>query len=412
MEQDVILSRLLDKFENSKHLTDPGSSNRRVMLRVDKNELPEYRRENAAIRDRFNCAAMELEREGLIHLEWISRQPIFSKVILELEHVERAYNEIGRLHPQKAAQDAYAQIQAALPNANTVWICAWRDEVCQTLRTEWRLPAVCKKGAGFLHDFLHVLACYDHLNGEAVTVRTFSIRCFQNSKRFEREFQEDFLRIAERYDRELHDLCAQREMSGRDKLACLGIYAHPEFYQMSGRCSIIMESGTVDLESLCPAGIGIPSTAVEKIQSFSLEKIRRITFLENKTNYEEYLRSELAPDELAVYHGGFLSPQKRLLLRKLADCLPRDTEVFFWADIDLGGFAMFAKLQGIFPRLRPMRMGGQEVEQYAEFGLKRTDTYLSVLQDALDADEFPAFREAIKAILAYGVTIEQEAFLS
>ena len=97
MEQDVILSRLLDKFENSKHLTDPGSSNRRVMLRGDKKELPEYQRENAAIRDRFNRAAMELERKGLIHLEWISGQPIFSKVILELEHVERAYNEIGRL---------------------------------------------------------------------------------------------------------------------------------------------------------------------------------------------------------------------------------------------------------------------------------------------------------------------------
>lgn len=412
MEQDLILSRLLDKFENSKHLTDPGSSNRRVMLRVDKKELPEYQRENAAIRDGFNRAAMELEREGLIHLEWISGQPIFSKVILELEHVERAYSEIGRIHPQKAAQDAYAQIQEALPHANTTWIRAWRDEVCQTLRTEWRLPAVCKKGAGFLQDFLRVLACYDHLNGETVTVRTFSIRCFQDSKRFEREFQEDFLRTAVRYDRELYELYSQREMSSRDKLAFLGIYAHPEFYQMSGRCLILMESGTVDLEPLCPTGIGIPSTAVEKIRSFSLEKIKRITFLENKTNYEEYLLSELAPDELAVYHGGFLSPQKKLLLRKLADCLPRDAEVFFWADIDLGGFAMFAKLQGIFPRLRPMRMGGQEVEQYAEFGLKRTDTYLSVLQNALDADEFPVFREAIQAILAYGVTIEQEAFLS
>ncbi len=412
MEQDVILSRLLDKFENSKHLSDPGSSNRRVMLRVDKKELPEYQRENAAIRDRFNRAAMELEREGLIHLEWISGQTIFSKVILELARVERAYNKIGRLHPQKAAQDAYAQIQTALPYANTIWIRAWRDEVCQTLRAEWRLPAVCKKGAGFLHDFLRVLACYDHLNGESVTMRAFSIRCFQDSKRFERAFQEDFLRIAEGYDQELHALCAQREMSSRDKLACLGIYAHPEFYQMSGRCSIVMESGTVNLEPLCPAGMGIPSTAVEKIRSFSLEKIRRITFLENKTNYEEYLLSELAPDELAVYHGGFLSPQKRLLLRKLADCLPGDTEVFFWADIDLGGFAMFAKLQEIFPRLRPMRMGGREVEQYAELGLKRTDSYLSALRNALDADEFPAFREAIKAILAYGVTIEQETFLS
>lgn len=38
-EQSIILSRLLDKFENSKHLSDPGTSHRRVMLRVEKKEL-------------------------------------------------------------------------------------------------------------------------------------------------------------------------------------------------------------------------------------------------------------------------------------------------------------------------------------------------------------------------------------
>ena len=32
----LILNRLLDKYENSKHLTQPGASTRRVMLRIDK----------------------------------------------------------------------------------------------------------------------------------------------------------------------------------------------------------------------------------------------------------------------------------------------------------------------------------------------------------------------------------------
>ena len=38
----MILSRLLDKYENSKHLLQPGVSTRRVMLRIDQKELPEY----------------------------------------------------------------------------------------------------------------------------------------------------------------------------------------------------------------------------------------------------------------------------------------------------------------------------------------------------------------------------------
>ena len=41
-EQGVILNRLLDKYENSKHLSEPGTSTQRVMLRVGKKELPEY----------------------------------------------------------------------------------------------------------------------------------------------------------------------------------------------------------------------------------------------------------------------------------------------------------------------------------------------------------------------------------
>ena len=34
-EQGDIINRLLDKYENSRHLSDPGTSPRRVMLKVE-----------------------------------------------------------------------------------------------------------------------------------------------------------------------------------------------------------------------------------------------------------------------------------------------------------------------------------------------------------------------------------------
>ena len=49
-ERNIILNRLLDKYENSKHLSEPGTSLRRVMLRVVKKEFPEYDYEDAATR--------------------------------------------------------------------------------------------------------------------------------------------------------------------------------------------------------------------------------------------------------------------------------------------------------------------------------------------------------------------------
>lgn len=262
-----------------------------------------------------------------------------------------------------------------------------------------------------------------------ITVRSLSTKCFHNSKRFEVKLEKDFLRAAEQYEPELHAHCLQEKLSGREKqddkdkerdkdklsdrekLIFLGIYPHPEIYQMCGRCAIQMRDGVIDLAPLYRAGIGIPSTAVENVQSFRLEGIRRITFLENKTNYEEYLLTEQAPDELAVYHGGFLSPRKRMLFSKLADSLTDDIQVYFWADIDQGGFLMFQRLQRIFPQLQPMRMGRLDVERYAEHGLKRPESYLEALREARDEGKFPLFHEAIDAILAHGVTIEQEAFL-
>ena len=59
----MILNRLLDKYENSRHLSEPGASTRRVMLRVEKKELPEDLYEDAAIRDSYNEAADVYKRQ-------------------------------------------------------------------------------------------------------------------------------------------------------------------------------------------------------------------------------------------------------------------------------------------------------------------------------------------------------------
>ena len=99
-EQGIILTRLLDKYEKSKHLLEPGSSNRRVMLRIEKKELPEYRHETASIRDAFNQAVQELEQEQLISAEWLKGRPVLSAVILNLDQVERCYQMTGRTHPR------------------------------------------------------------------------------------------------------------------------------------------------------------------------------------------------------------------------------------------------------------------------------------------------------------------------
>lgn len=100
-EAQVILNRLLDKFENSKHLSEPNTSRRRVMLRIDKRELPEYQYEDAVVRDAYNIAARELEQQALVRLEWARKQSVLSCIVLDLERVAQCYECADRVHPRK-----------------------------------------------------------------------------------------------------------------------------------------------------------------------------------------------------------------------------------------------------------------------------------------------------------------------
>lgn len=411
MERDVILNRLLDKYENSSHLTHPGTSNRRVMLRVDKGELPEYRYESADVRDAYNAAAEALAREGLVTLKWVTGRPVISEFVLVLDRVDHAYRLVGRLHPKQKTAAFCAQVRTALAGVTIPWIKAWGQAACERAEESFRLPLFCPSGSGdFLTNLLRVFVCYDALHGEAVSMRAFSTRCFQDSKKFEREFRDEFLRLARQYNDEIRQAHEQSDVGAREELALLGIYVRPELYELCGECRIETDTGTLDLHAV-PFGLAFPSTGVSCIRRFELSQIERVTFIENKTSYDEYLQMEKRAGELVIYHGGFLSPQKRLFIQKLAQSLDGKTKVYFWADIDLGGFRMFDRLQSMIPSVSPMRMSADEIRKYAPYGLARSDEYLQTLQQAFETHAFPLFSSAIEEILRFHVTIEQEAFL-
>lgn len=412
MKQSLLLSHLLDKYENSKHLTHPGTSSRRVMLRIEKHEFPEYAYEDAQIRDTWNDVVNDLETRGLISAQWVYGRPVLSNVILNLEHLSECYRLTGRTHPKELAQTVMERMTTRLSGVTTDWILAWRDDICHQAKETFRVPSYCKKDLAPLDQLLTAFVVYDSLAGESITMRAFSGKCYQNTKTFEREVRDTFVRIASTYCAGLIEACEQSEMSEREQLAYLGIYARPELYELAGNCIIHTEQGDISVAAAAPYGLALPSPGVDAIQSFDMGAIQKLIFIENKTNYDEFVLSELRPRELVVYHGGFLSPQKRKFFKKMAAVLQNQIETVFWADIDLGGFQMFERLKAIFPTLTPMRMSAEDVTAHHGTGLVRSEHYLKTVRAALACDQYPLFHMAMKKILEYGVTIEQEVFLT
>lgn len=413
MNQTIIISRLLDKYENSKHLTDPGSSNRRVMLRIGpgKKDFPEYSYEDATIRDNYNDAAQTLEKDGLVFCEWVKGRPVLSTVVLNIEKVMDAYRLVSRDHPNAFAAKVAALLETRLAFVSTNWISSWKNAVCCEARQEFRTPSFIKKDLAILDDLLTALCEFDKLCGESITMRAFSSRCYHDTKYFERNIRDYFLGIAKKYNPGLCEICEQESLGVRDQLAYLGIYARPEHYELAGNIVVQTKYGVIDLCAAGQYGLAFPSTVVDQITSIDLGEIHKVTFIENKTNYDEYIISELQSDELAVYHGGFLSPQKRKLFATLNIAMSKDCEVFFWADIDLGGFQMYAHLKEIVSSVKPMRMSAQDVIMYHHQGLVRSTEYLQHLQDSCFNQDGSPFCGCIQKIVEYGVTIEQEALL-
>lgn len=409
-EQSVILNRLLDKYENSKHLSEPGTSTRRVMLRIEKKELPEYLYEDAAIRDSYNEAALELEKQHLVQLKWVKGCPVLSAVILCLDRIIPCYAAAERVHPRVRAKQVSDAVRIALAGVAVPWIMAWKEDVCKSADEQMKVPAFCKKDDANLRDLLGALRGYAALSG-SITMRAFSSRCFSDTKYFERNVRDLFLTIARKYDTELALACDENKLGEREQLAFLGIYARPELYELAGNCTIQTSQGSICIGA-APYGLALPSTLVDFIMEIDLTAIRSITFIENKTNYDAYVMSEKQPEELVVYHGGFLSPKKKRLIASIAHAASETTKIRFWADIDTGGFRMFRHLQELIPSLTPMRMSGEFVDSFHEYGLARSEEYLSSLRIDMENGKYPLFQDAIEQILDYGVTIEQETFLN
>ena len=261
------------------------------------------------------------------------------------------------------------------------------------------MPTYCRENDGLLQELLLTFQRYAELSG-SVTMRAFSSQCFHDTKYFERNVRELFLTIARKYNTQLAAACTEAELGERDQLAFLGIYARPELYELSGDCAICLKKGELQLSAAEPYGLALPSTLVSEIVDIELKNICCITFIENKTNYDEYLLAEKQPEELVVYHGGFLSPRKKKLFEKLAAAAGETMQIRFWADIDLGGFCMFENLQTVFPQLEPMRMEGRFVEQYHKNGLKRPMIASEALKAAGDK---PAAAKKRKLEVSYAV---------
>lgn len=402
-----LLEDLMKKYEKSKHFRQPHQSHRRVFLSKEKKEMKGYNWESVASNSLFAEEALFLEAENLIQIQWEVPQKVLWEVSLNLENVEKAYGLLGKIPPWQQAEADVIFLEKALSAIHLPWLCQWKTDLLSQIAQTWKPPSFLLKGQEYGEKFCALLCAFQSLPESGLTLRSFSIQVFHHSKDLEKQYLSDFLKVLKDYHPEVSLFWKDMSLTDKEILQLVGITPRGEQFSLSGNMRLTFSTGVLDLGAVGKWGLALTGESSKDLEEIALEGVEEIFFIENKTNYEDFLH-ERKEHQAALYHGGFFSPSKGAFFRKFVPYV-QGIPVYFWGDIDLGGFCMFGRLQEIFPDLLPYAMGAEEVEAYGSLGLPRSVAYLEKLEER--KGEFPLFQEAIEGILSQGVTIEQEVFL-
>ena len=151
------------------------------------------------------------------------------------------------------------------------------------------------------------------------------------------------------------------------------------------------------------------SVDLPRILSIEGPQIERVVFIENKANYIDYQYRQKKQGDLIVYHGGFYSPLKGILLSKIYEGCT-NASFFHWSDINLGGFRIFHRLQtNIAPSVQPLFMDAVNLRNNVEACMEiKTDSYLQQLSALLENPAYSVFFEVIRYMIQNRVRLEQE----
>ena len=397
-----LINDLLDSYENSGNFD--GDTGRRVYLKKS------FKRPSGDSVDYegFLSELLELRKKGIVDFDWQIKGHVADRIWLVLENVQSAYDSVGRENKHAALERVRKAVTKSQSCICDGWIKAYLDSVLDDISKN-KLGGLWNSDMQLIDDVLKALELIYSLNGASISMRAASVKLYANSKRFENVIESHIISIAKKYEPILAE-ADDKDISEREVLSQLGIVKMSEIFEFCGGLKVFYKDGEVDYSPI-RHGACIIGDNLSEIERIELSGIQSIMFIENKTNYTEYCLNSRRKNELIVFHGGLYSPAKGEFFRLISKAL-NDEQVFYWGDIDMGGFNMFCRLRdNIFPDLVPYNMDKQSFEQYKLRGFPRNTLYLNKIARLKECARYGVFSDVIDLIIESGVTVEQEAFI-
>lgn len=407
-DTSVILNHLLDIYERR------GGAPKQA-IRVKLNDLIQilpgyYSQTDPFPRTTTNQQLLKLARQNLVHLTWEVGQEghLLETVTLELSQAAFLYKLLKR---EPLAEQR--QRLRALLLGNRARLDGWRKRAVQHILNQLKAAKsptpFSLTDTDWNQDLLAALlalpdeAAPEEGVREEIPYRVFSVRLFNDSKRFD-VLKTAVARLARRHQP------IWRDLSSLEVLRELGLVSNPGHLYLSGPWQLVDDHGQVTYLADYYPSVGIPAALAASVQRVSVDA-PGVICVENLTPFYELIRYQ-RQDWAAICLWGNPSPACRHLLHRLAETLPLNVPLYLWADIDYGGLNILAHLrQQVSHRFVPCRMDRATLDAHARWAhpLSSTDE-----RNLTRLKHHPALEDVtalIDYMLARGLKLEQEAVM-
>jgi hypothetical protein len=241
---------------------------------------------------------------------------------------------------------------------------------------------------------------------EETPYRVFSVRTFNDSKRFE-DLKSAVIRLAHMGQPEW------KRLPEDELLRELNLVANPTYLLFAGPWTLVDADG----QELSLQGFN-PSVGISAVQAVRLERVSvrasQVICVENLTTFHTLAGSRVKDPQMQktalLCLAGNPSPACRWLLECLSHSLPEDIPLYVWADMDYGGFNILSQLRRqVNPRFLPYHMDVDTLERFAQFARPLTLSDRRNLERQANRPELKDVQRVIAYLIKRGIKLEQEA---
>lgn len=384
----LILSKLLDKHENSKRYKDDRASTRKIYFQFNEKTISYYYDEyDATKKKEIDISCEQLENEGFIKIHWgkgFNNHNIL-KVELREENTSSIYKYLDRKEKKNKERKVLELLRENI-----------EKEDCLGEFSKFAFEMIeSNKSIKKYFDIDNLNECKDIIKGVQEVLaqdteifrRTFSIRVYGNSKRYE-VIEGKVLKIIGDFSKEW-------------TIEEYNILKNYTYVYFKGDIEMKMKNSIIDVLDF-KGGIALSSEDVEHINEIKVRGNKLVT-IENLTSFNNYKE-----DNGTIYLGGYHNTVRQKLLLKIYKS-NMGIKYYHCGDIDVGGFKILNHLRrktGI-PFI-PLNMDVEILRNNIDYGNELKIYDKKEIEKMLRDESYREYYEVLQFMIENNIKLEQE----